>query len=175
MSNKKIAKKIIQIGEPLVSMVLSMAGMSVSNELNVCEIDIVSAIEQLDSHATRKIEHEIESYRTFTACYVKYGYKRVFGKNKQDALENATLSGIVWNETECCIKATSGEFLHEFRIKGPDGMRVLHIGGKREAMHLEEIKSTLLKMNAILPDTSYLIKYTFISSSYIVFEKDYEI
>ena len=176
---KKLAKKILEIKEPLVSKTLSAAGYNLSDKKQVelagiYEIDVVNALEQLPTSAYAEIASEVDLYKAFTLCYARYGYRNVLAKDKADAIERskAEIDKIAWAENATCIKVISGEFLHEFRIKGNDGsIRVVHVSGKRNPLNKAEVSNLLKKMGVISEDAIYEVKYSFISSSYITFEK----
>ena len=103
-----LTKRILEIGKPLFRFLAPLVGWT-NNDMKagVFDIDIENALASMSPHDFAAVETEVNSYRTYTALYVQYGYKRIEAKCRKDALAMASnnRSGISWNDTPYCLKA----------------------------------------------------------------------
>ncbi len=86
-----LTKRILEIGKPLFRFLAPLVGWT-NNDMKagVFDIDIENALASMSPHDFAAVEAEVNSYRTYTVLYVKYGYKRIDAKCRKDALAMAS-------------------------------------------------------------------------------------
>lgn len=174
-----LTKRILEIGKPLFRFLSPLVGWT-NNDMKagVFDIDIENALASMSPHDFAAVEAEVNSYRTYTVLYVKYGYKRIDAKCRKDALAMASnnRSGISWNDTPYCLKAVRSRCIHEFRITSTrtNITRVEYIYDVAQ-MNQADKKSFVKSLSSTEPSVLYNVEYYFIKDSFIMEQSKFSV
>ena len=174
-----LVKRIMEIGKPIFRFIAPIAGWTNADmKAGIFDIDIENALKSMSQQDLEAVRSEVEAYRTYTALYVRYGYKKIEARNRKDALALAqsNKSGISWNDTSCCLKAVRSRYIHEFRIASSDSNLVrieyLYDG---TSMSQGEKKSFVKSLPFIEAGVSYTVHYFFVKDSFITEESTFSV